>query len=351
MKQIWWSYVPSALRFITDICGSLLEDRSVILHSTRTIPWHEDMTQAILDAIQPCTAYKRFDTAADIDEPGAYLLRTYCDPNRRTAYRPTKSYARFFADNDDIGLHQLFLWVHICTVEQMEAWAQFVSEYTIGREHNREKAVFLLEWSGTEPMKCQKGVQRYSLDSYIYEYDKIVFCTLASSSIDECDLLRKYLTELAVHCAGDDMELCNACLKHYEDFLKAPWDTICQIISDELRSDGSTYDSFKSRDEIGHLTWLAQIRTIYPALEEYREQFVEKYADIIASQLPIESSYGEVYDHPNDVELGTLKFMADSGSLRLKQKEYDRLTLYKEARNKLSHLTPLTSNEICNLIS
>lgn len=75
-----------------------------------------------------------------------------------------------------------------------------------------------------------------------------------------------------------------------------------------------------------------------------------KNAERIEQMLPITSAYGEIYETPSDVELGALKFMADKGRLYLKQKEHDRLTLYKNARNKLSHLIPLTLEEIKGLL-
>ena len=79
---------------------------------------------------------------------------------------------------------------------------------------------------------------------------------------------------------------------------------------------------------------------------EFRESFVQKYRIPIKTQLPITSSYGEVYDDPNDVELGTLLFMAGTKRLLLNTKEYNKLKAFKDARNTLSHLGVLTIEEI-----
>ena len=84
-------------------------------------------------------------------------------------------------------------------------------------------------------------------------------------------------------------------------------------------------------------------------LEEFREDFVRRYSEDISNQLPITSSYGEIYDNPKDVELGTLKFMADERRLFLSSPEYERLRIFKEARNNLSHLAVLSINEIREL--
>ncbi len=100
------------------------------------------------------------------------------------------------------------------------------------------------------------------------------------------------------------------------------------------------------REAVEHCIWLAQIKTIYPKIEEYRENFVQKYFDRIALQLPISAPYGEVYTEPKDVELGTLSYMAGNGNLSLSTSAYDKLKAYKEARNKLSHLNTLSIQEI-----
>lgn len=119
----------------------------------------------------------------------------------------------------------------------------------------------------------------------------------------------------------------------------------------EKRLNGNNYSFTKTKNDVNHAIWLAQVRTIFPVLEEYREGFVRKYRSVIERQLPITSSNGERYDDPRDVELGTLKYMADNRLISLQQKDFEYLNIYRNARNKLSHLTPLTLEEIKQLKS
>lgn len=125
-----------------------------------------------------------------------------------------------------------------------------------------------------------------------------------------------------------------------------PYATIRKIVHDQVRCDGANYVFDKDEDAVKHLIWLAQIKTIYPVLEEYREDFVQRHSSAIGKHLPITSSYGGAYDDPSDVELGTLKYMADNNMLYLSEKEYESLKINKDARNKLSHLTPLLLEEV-----
>ena len=121
-------------------------------------------------------------------------------------------------------------------------------------------------------------------------------------------------------------------------------------IEEKCRSDGSEFYYDKNASDVEHLIWLSQIKTVYPRLEEYREDFVQRHYAAIARQLPIQTSYGEIYNDPKDVELGTLMYMAGSGFMALGMAEYEKLKRHKEARNKLSHLSALSIKEIKELI-
>lgn len=341
--------MPNALAFASDIVDNLLNEKSIILNCSKGFPWYSHLAMNIKESVKRQNSSKRFEHVSDESDPGAYLLREFCKPGKRADYRPTKSYAQFFAESDDIVLHERYMWVKIGSKEQLDSWTGFVSEYVKKRGRNRDIAVFILEWAGEGTIQTKKGIKVCSFDEYVSEYDRIVFCTLAASAVRERPFIKNYLTELTANVVGNDIELCALCLENYREFLADPYMAIDKIIVSKVRSDGGEFHFEKSQAEVDRLIWLAQIRTVYPALEEYREGFVHHYASVIAKQLPITSSCGEVYRNPEEVELGTLKYMADNGWLNLNQKEYDRLRLNKNVRNKLSHLTPLMLDEVKQL--
>lgn len=341
MNEIWWGRVPNALAYIDDITNSLRNEKSLILQYRHGIPWRDSMVFQIRESIKQSNASKRIEDVRNCDSPGQYLLDTYCKQEKRALYRPTKTHAKFFAESDDIVLHSIFFWVVIQSTDQLEAWTSFISEYTRERG-KKEKAAFVLEWNGDNIVTAKKGIRVYVFDEYINEYDRMVFSALASSTIKEDTIIKNYLSELAAMIAENDIEICAECLaKHqYAAFLNDPASVIRELCPDDTRSE----------TEITHTIWRAQIKTIYPLLEEYREEFVEKYASAIEPNLPIETAYGEQYEDPEDVELGTLVFMADNRMIVISSPDYFRLKKYKEARNKLSHLDTLTIDEIRSLL-
>ena len=350
MDQVWWNRVPNAIAFTADITQNLLDEKSVILHCEQSIPWYETMVLQVKESVTQQDSSKRFEVIRHVDDPGPYLLQEFCKPEKRATYRPTKGYARFFAESDDIVLHSRYYWVFPDSTETLESWVDFVSDYYKNRGKNKETAVFILEWRGEKANISRKGIRTISFDDYINEYDRTVFAMLASSEIKEKSEIKNYAAELTVSISGNDIELCAACLIRYKHFLESPHTVLREITDTKYQSDGTPFSYRATIEDVSKCIWKAQIKTIYPLLESYRGAFVDKYARVIEKELPITSSYGEIYDDPKDVELGTLVFMADNGRLILNTAEYKRLKRFKDARNKLSHLDILTIGEIRGLL-
>ncbi len=346
MKSIWWNQVTNAVKFVSDIRQSLLEEKSLLLKYSSVMPWREQFEESLRESVRLQNAEKKFVDVPEVQEPGEYLLKEFCKKEKRAEFRPSKGHAKFFAESDDIVLHDRYLWIRVSSKECLEKWLLFVSEYIKERGKSTNKAVFIIEWPENSQTITRKGIKTFSFDDYIGEYDRVVFAVLASSEVREQLLVKNYIVELVSNVAGNDIELCAECIYGYKSFLINPIEYIKKIIDEKSRSDGSYFSYDKNNSEVEHLIWLSQIKTVYPRLEEFREDFVQKHYNMIAKQLPIQASYGETYTDPKDVELGTLMYMAGNDYLNLSSSEYEKLKCYKEARNKLSHLTSLSIKEI-----
>ena len=162
--------------------------------------------------------------------------------------------------------------------------------------------------------------------------------------------MKSYLAELAVNLTQGDAELCAQCILQHSKFLQTPYAVLDELIRMAFSSDGSAFLPLKTQTEASRCIWRAQIRILYPMLEEYRERFVRKYIDVIRAKCPIKSPFGEVYNDPADVELGTLVYMASCRSLQLLLEENTILKAFRDARNTLSHLGSLNFGEIVMLM-
>ena len=350
METIWWNQVTNAVKYVTDIKKALLEEKSILLKYSSGMPWRNQLITSVVEAVKVQNSDKKFVDISNVEDLGKYLLKEFCKPEKRTEYRPSKGYAKFFAESDDIVLHDRYLWIKVIDQKNLEDWLNFVSEYIKERGKKTNNAVFILECAGEMTVPVKKGIKSYSIDDYIGEYDRIVFAVLAASSVKNHPFINTYLSELVANVAGNDIELAAECVKAYNIFLENPLAFIRMIVDEKMRCDGEVYEYTKNLDEVNNLIWLSQIKTIYPRLEEYREDFVQRHYSSIAKQLPIQASYGETYNDPKDVELGTLMYMIGCGCFSINFSEYEKLKKYKEARNKLSHLTALSISEIKDLL-
>lgn len=353
MDQIWWKQIPRANRFLYTAAEALLNNRSVILPIQAVTPWRQtmyDMVEEILNIENPRNRLETFDCPEG--DVGEYLFSKYCKREKRATYRRGTSYAAFLARSEDLVLNNCYLWVRNIRGRKLEEWTQFIVEYNRNLPPNRQPAVFLLETPEEEwRRKAVKGIQCIVFSESVDAYDSFAFCALASAGVSIAPALRTYLAELCSTLCGQDIELCAACIRWGQQFLKAPEETLREIAGKEIRSDGTPFVICFEGDSIRESIWKSQIRALFPILQQYRSTLVRQHYEEIARSLPITTPFGEVIDDPQDVELGPLISLAGRHSIFLSGEEYDLLDLFRDARNRLAHMKPVEFSVVNKILS
>lgn len=331
MKQIWWEQVPNARAFADTVFDAASKGKNTVVISKNGLPWYDFFYDKLKECFRQGNGSKSIEELSNISAPGEYLLNHYCKPEKRAAYRPGKGYANFFASSEDIVIHDRLFWVRLNDDSLLDTWMTFISDYVKERGKDKKQASFLIECTTNKVINSKKGITITSFEDSISEYDRFVFCMLAASSVNEKGNIKKYLSELISNVIGNNVELCEKVICDYRAFLSNPYTVVSKSFGDS-----SLFT--KTENEVAHDVWLSQVRIVYPVLEDFREGFVKKHWRDIARNLPISSSSGEVYSAPEDVELGTLRFLADNRKITLSADEYNALVLHTQARNDLSHL-------------
>lgn len=354
MEEIWWRQIPKAHQFRRAITDSLLNDRSVILSIPATIPWWQTLYGLVEESLSledPCNRMQMISCPQE--EVGEYLFFHYCEQEKRAGYRRGVSYAAFLAQSEGLVLNNRYLWVRDVRGGKLEEWTRFITEYNKNFPPNRPHARFLLETPEEEGhrRKAVKGLQRLVFSECVDEYDYFAFCALASTGASVTPALRTYLAELCATLCGKDAELCAACITRGQRFLEEPEKTLREIADDGVRSDGTRFDIRLAGSDVQELIWKSQIRTLFPILQQYRSDFVRRYREKIAASLPITNSFGEVIDDPQDVELGLLVLLVARQCLFISGEEYERLKLFRDARNSLAHMRPVDFSAASEILS
>ncbi len=353
MDKIWWNQITKAHKFIEDIAAAAAGGTSTVLFLPENVPWKNTLLELTGDRLKMENPRNSFVvTECPQEDAGLFLLNRFCAERKRATYRYGMSYAAFLGRCEDIVLNNRYIWVADVSDEKYDEWLDFVTEYNKSTAGRKTHAVFILEThSRNLARKLRKGIRVLSFDQNIGMYDRFTFCALIAAENSCKDYLRPYLAELASAVCGEDAELCAQCVQAGKGFMEHPGETLGLIAQNEYRSDGSAYCFSKSDDEIRRQVWETQLKNIFPVIEKYRNHFIEKNREDIKKALPISNSFGEMVEKPEDVEIGTLFYLAGLREISLSVGDYEELKLYRNARNMLAHLNVLDFEDVDAILS
>lgn len=340
MDKVWWEQITNARRFIEEAVNTILEGNSVILTLPVHVPWYETMFERIVGRLSEENSNNKVDCCESPEKNvGGFLLERYCRKEKRAMYRSGISYAEFLAKSEDIVLNDRYVWVRRIPENLYEEWIDFLVEYKKNMTASKSPAVFILETQNADfQRKAKKGIKKISFDQTINAYDKFTFCTLSASGTSCREYLRPYLAELVSNVCSDDIELCAACIGAWKSFLNNPEQTIRSIEEESCRSDGTVFEDKDNKEKIERKIWESQLKFIFPLVEQYRSHFIKMHFRQLLQSLPIKDTFGELIDEPQGVEIGMLVYLVGNGKITVSSEEYAKLSLFKEARNKLAHL-------------
>ena len=347
MDQIWWNHIIKAHTFLEDIVSLIVQGSSILLSLPPTIPWRNTLMELVSESLRMENSKNKLEEIECPDkDPGLYLLEHFCKEATRAKYRYGMNCAQFLGRCQETVLNDRYIWVSNIPGDKIEQWLDFVVEYNASIDY-KTPGIFILEVCDDSIVrKKKKGIKNIVFNQTIGTYDVYTFCALVASETQCKEYLRPYLAEMVSSICGDDVELCAECVSRGIEFLKDPVETIAKVIEKSHRSNGEKYSFYKNKEEIILSIWESQIKYIFPLIEKYRRYFVNCYGNMIKQLLPISNSYGEQVIVPEDVEIGTLLYLVKKGDIVISSTEYEELERFRNARNKLAHMTVLENNEL-----
>ena len=333
-SEIWWRQITGARNFLDKVANALANGKSSVICLSNSTPYYENMREILREFLN-----KKFGgikavrevNAADISlEPATFVFENFCSDDIKSEFIPfgQNAHVKFLAERDDIALNNICLWIRDASTPQAQIWYNFIADYHKFLR-GKAKGIFLLETGDDFALTGRNDVEIFYCADEISDYDCFAFNIFIAAEFGKGDkFLKRYLAELVSNTTGLDVEKGAECIKCGADFLKNP----------------QKFLENKSREEIDREIWTAQIKLIFPLLEIFRRDFVKKYQPIIEKLLPFEMSSGKKIDLPDEAELGDLYSIL--GGQNLPQNDWEELKIYRDARNKLAHLSTLTLEEI-----
>jgi hypothetical protein len=339
---IWWENIINAKIFIDSVVDAVSKHESVVMCLPKDIPWEATMREILMSRIREVAHDKSITEIFDIGEPVAnHLFKACCKEDLRIMHRGSVHYAEFMAQKEESTIHSKIIWAKNVAEDNVSEWVDFMSIYNQKLAKHISPGIIIAEVRGCDlTFTGSKNVRYISYDDMVSDYDVYSFATLLAAEAKCKYYLRQYLADMTAQVCGNDVELVAECIVRWEDFLKNPRDTLNKIYKKARRSNGTSFEQEFSNDDINRRIWRAQVRHIFPELENYRIDFIEKHIDDIQRL--------DIGDEP--VELGNLYYYVRHRQINVSTEEKDELKVYYDGRNKLAHLTNISFKDIQTIL-
>ncbi|MDE6502284.1 MAG: hypothetical protein K2L10_09385 [Ruminococcus sp.] len=343
--ELWWSRLVNSVRFLDDVKDALIDGKSVIMNFSDNIPWLDIMTETLEQKLAFMTASRSFEVhdASKINvPPGRYLFERFCNEAQRNEYWPKrdKSYERFLATNEKTILNHRIICVTGINSGNANAWQKTVNEYLENRNSD-EKCIFILVVKGANTNKS-KFVCNIRYSDYITDYDCLMLC-LTMLSTAKCNSTQKqYISEIASNISHNNVEIAGILATAELALAENPVATAMDV----LEENNIIIKNLEERVKTS--VWKAQIKLVFPRLEDFRRELIYKYKSKLQKRLPIKSSIGEIVNKVSELEIGQLYFICCQSKL-VEKSEFELLKNMREARNLLAHRDILNYSQLSEL--
>lgn len=344
---IWWKKLTNSSHLINDIRDSLWDGSSVVISCGNIIPWQNIMIEIITQKVGKKDSMRTFDiyNASDIHESsGDFLFGEYLTKDEQEQYWPfEESRASFLARNKITVLNRRFVCIYGISSDKAKDWISFISEYLKYSKSNDEHGVFLL-FIKSENIPVSKIMKAFKYEEYITDYDCMMMCLTLVSSLSCSRSEKMYLCEAASNLARNNVEIAGVLVEKESELIQSPLKAAYDILRQSV-------DHSEMEDFVNSAIWEAQIKFVFPKLENFRSELIKKYESDLKKCLPIRSSNGEEVYKPSDLEIGQLYYLCTHNPSRIdvSQNELRTLEKMRDARNKIAHRETLSYDKLKSL--
>ena len=343
--ELWWHRLVNSARFLDDLKYTLADDKSVLLHFNTDIPWLEIMTETLEQKLADANDNRTFDVldVSTADDSGTYLMKRYCSKEEQKKFWPTThgSPEKFLAQNKVTPINKRYVCLTGIKAEDAFKWTASVAEYLENCDDVHKHGVFIIILEGANvPVSKHLTVFRY--EDYVTDYDCMMLCLTLVSDLKCSRAEKMYLCETASNIAHNNVELAAMLASRRTDLIQNPY----RVSSEVFEENDVKVTNLKERVRMA--VWEAQIKLVFPKIENFRADLIRKYEKKISHYLPIKSSNNDVVDKASDLEIGQLFFICKENRSQkvIDLSEYEMLKKMRDVRNTLAHWEALSYEQL-----
>jgi hypothetical protein len=266
------------------------------------------------------------------------------------------------------------LWIENLSMDNWPDWKSFLTAYRhIALSQNLlERTLFVIPLVGNiaeDPPRPEIGFVLRRWDGVVSELDMLLFSTyllhrrliaaeltaILAATITQIALFDPYL---ALNLADEPPKYILYPLpilirlaqeRSWQKETPALWKlgTAMQVGGQE-RAHSALRAVNLGEDGILRRLWRAQVGILMRHIEEFRQYIAASFKGHIS--LPFKTSYGTIVD-VSELEIGHLAYQAKTFKLPLSSEDLFLLETYREFRNNLSHLKPISPDSLLQVFS
>lgn len=355
----WWE-LPGPASFADDIANDLRDGRNVIVCLPECVP--DKLRKAVRSSLEKEHCWETLDCNDMVAEsPLDWLYERFpCADVKPQDLREIQRLVEFPTFQGKV------LWLEGISPETWSRWRAFLERYEGVCRNTPElgRTVFCAPVIGENALSVPKedvcmSIRRFA--GRVSHLDMQLFVENRPSNVGSFNILEEVRLEIIASLAQWDGRLCDRLM---EKPLRNLIDEVEQYLVEEarLRSwNGEAFASYEEdwvhgrSDEIGgrrtthscicalkdprelrRRIWAAQLRVLFPYIEEQRQLIIDRVASLV--RLPYVLRNGEVIDNIRDLEIAHLESILRNHRHFQDEELLDRLAALKCIRNHLAHL-------------
>lgn len=331
--DLWWRYTFGPAKLVREVSDALLSGKHPWVDYPN-MPWAFEFRETIKQIVEEQDAEISFEyiDVRDQEKNNPIIFLRTLDSEAMQYYMPSRPLEEYIQQKALFS--QTVIWAFGCSNAENEAWLK------LSERCAKSKTAFRVVCEGDLPAPGSGRVHCFSAKEYISKFDSLLLImSVVSERQDFSVEQRNYLSTLLNELFELNPEAANEAINDLDGFLSAPVPMGLQYLPECNES------------TICQAVWNAQIKAIYPLIEQQRLRIIKRNLKGIRGILPISDDYGNTYTTPEEIELRHLAYYTSIGKAFLSEADQKLLGVLHPMRNKLSHLGILEKEEVSQILS
>jgi hypothetical protein len=332
-SELWWKHTFGPAKLLHEAAETLLSGGHPWVNYPN-MPWAAEFRDHVKQMVEEKNAGLSFEFMDLREEENLDPLRTLrsLDGEGMRYYMPSVALEKYIQQKNLFP--NTVIWVYGYADGESEAWLK------LSERCAKSKTAFRIVCEGTLPAPGSGRVRSLSGREYVSRFDSLLFImSTVSERLDFSVEQRNYLSTLLNEMFTLNPEAANEAVSDLDGFLREP-------VALGLR-----YLPGCDEAEVSRAVWRAQVKAIFPLVEQQRLRIIERNLKGIRGILPFSDNYGNSYTRPEEIELRHLVHYTSTGQAFLSEADQKLLGILHPMRNKLAHLIVLEKEEVEQILT